>query len=113
MEFFFAEQNKIRSEYRTRFSKLDKATVRAIKELKDLRSYTRKRFRSNVSLSFIESVLFYLTDGNPAEIKRMRKTKQKDVLDYYYLSRVQELNSLLDHIAYVKHLREEEKKRQK
>jgi len=43
----------------------------------------------------------------------MRKTKEKDVLDYYYLSRVQELNSLLDHIAYVKHLREEEKKRQK
>jgi len=41
----------------------------------------------------------------------MRKTKEKDVLDYYYLNRVQDLNSLLDHIAYVKHLKEEQKKK--
>lgn len=57
----------------------------------------------------METIIFYLTDGNPAKIKQMRKTKEKDVLDYYYLNRVQNLNELLDHIAYIKHLKEEAK----
>jgi len=54
--------------------------------------------------------LYYLSNGNPGEIKVLMKTKEKDVLNYYYINRVNDLNSLLDHIAHIKYLKENEEK---
>jgi hypothetical protein len=48
-------------------------------------------------------MLFYLSEGDPARKKHLMKTKEKDVNDYYYERRVRDLNSLLDHIAYLRY----------
>jgi len=55
--------------------------------------------------------LYYLSDGNPVLAGQMRKVKAKQLYNYYYINRVKELNELLDHIAYLKHLKEEENRR--
>ncbi len=58
---------------------------RAIKELKNLKDYKSQRFKSKVNLTFKKSIILYLNGGNPTEIKKYNKTKEEDVLNYYYI----------------------------
>lgn len=49
-------------------------------------------------------MVFYLSDGDPAKAVKIKSTSEKLVNDYYYQNRVSDLNKLIDHIAYLKHL---------
>ena len=60
--------------------------------------------------SFIESILYYLSQSDPTKIKEFHKTKLKHIYSYYYLNRIKDLNELLDQIAYLRHIKELEKK---
>lgn len=51
----------------------------------------------------------YLSEGDPAKAKQIRKVSEKLVNDYYYENRVNDLNKLLDHLAYLEYLEEEKK----
>jgi hypothetical protein len=51
-------------------------------------------------------VLYYLSKGDPGKLKQLRQTKEKDILNYYYLNRVNDLNELREHLAYMKKMEE-------
>ena len=75
-----------------------------------MRSYSAKRFNPKLEFSFIENILYYLSKGDPGRIRDLRRTKLKDIYNYYYLSRIKDLDELLGHIAYLRHMKELEKK---
>lgn len=49
-------------------------------------------------------MIMYLSEGDPAKAKQIYKTSEQLVNDYYYENRVNDLNKLLDHLAYLEHL---------
>lgn len=52
-------------------------------------------------------MIFYLSGGCPAKAIKIKSTSEELVNDYYYQNRVSDLNKLIDHIAYLKHLETE------
>jgi hypothetical protein len=55
-------------------------------------------------------IVYYLSNGDPGRIGEIRSTKIKDVYKYYLLNREKDINSLLEHIAYLKYLKKTEEK---
>jgi len=53
-------------------------------------------------------MIYYLAEGDPTKAIKMKKTNEQIVNDYYYTNRVTDLNNLIEHIAYLKHLKENE-----
>ncbi|MDR3625272.1 MAG: hypothetical protein P4L45_00480 [Ignavibacteriaceae bacterium] len=53
-------------------------------------------------------VVYYLSNGDPGRIKEIRCTNIKDVYKYYLLNREKDINSLLEHAAYLKYLKKME-----
>ena len=51
-------------------------------------------------------MVLYLSEGDPIRAAKLKKTSEQLVFDYYYQNRVTDLNKLLDHIAYLRHLKE-------
>lgn len=49
-------------------------------------------------------MVLYLSEGDPAKAKQIKKTSERLVNDYYYENRINDLNKLLEHLAYLEHL---------
>jgi hypothetical protein len=52
-------------------------------------------------------MVMYLSEGDPGRAKQIRKASERLVNDYYYQNKVNDLNKLLEHIAYIEYLEEE------
>jgi len=62
-------------------------------------------------LTNAENIIYFLSGGDPTQIKLLRETILDDVFQYYYLRRVEQLNQIYENIAHAQHLEELEKKK--
>lgn len=90
--------------------RIDKATVKAIKELKSFRTYDSKKYNCRTNLTFNEAIVYYLSNGDPGKIKEIRNTQINDLHKYYLLNRTKDLNNLSDYISYLKYIKKLEEK---
>ena len=71
---------------------------------------SRRSISAAANLTFNEAIVYYLSNGDPGKIKKIRNAGINDLHKYYLLNRARDLNSLLDHIAYLKYLKRLEEK---
>lgn len=89
---------------------LDKRTLKAIKEYKNLKDYDSDEFKGELNFTFTEMMIYYLAEGDPIRGTQLKRTNEKMVNDYYYQKKISDLNSLIEHIAYLKYLKEQNEK---
>jgi hypothetical protein len=75
-----------------------------------LNAYEKKRYKYGTTLSFNEALVYYLSDGDPGKISAVRNASMSNLYKYYLLKRINDLNILIDHIAYLKYLKRLEEK---
>lgn len=58
----------------------------------------------------MDSILFFLSGGDLTKLPQLKKSRVGDFRNYYYMKRLEGLNSLLDSLARLKDIKSKEKK---
>lgn len=92
---FFFKRNQFFTGYSENLCRLNEEYERAFDRYRRL-AEIGERFESEIALSPIEGILFYLAEGDLSKYGALRKMESKRIYNWYYLNRINDLHELSD-----------------